>query len=130
MKKRSKISAIWNYKCPRCHHGDLFEKPFIVTNAFKMPKKCEHCNQPYEPEPGFYFGAMFISYIITGFLFLAIAGISLILLDLSINQTTALVLAVGALFFIFFFRISRVLWIHFIVKYDEKFAPHLQESNP
>jgi len=126
IKKRSKIKAIWNYKCPRCHQGDLFEKPYIITNSFKMPKSCDVCNQAYEPEPGFYFGAMFISYIITGFLFLILAALSLLVFNLSVNQTTFLVLAVGAIFFIFFFRISRVLWIHFIVKYDEEIVKKLK----
>ncbi|MBX0292946.1 DUF983 domain-containing protein [Hymenobacter sp. HSC-4F20] len=40
-----------------------------------MPAHCPVCGQAYEPEPGFYWGAMFISYafstaimLVTGFL--------------------------------------------------------------
>jgi apolipoprotein N-acyltransferase len=93
-----------------------------------MPKSCNTCNQVYEPEPGFYFGAMFISYIITGTLFLILAGLALLVLKLNVNQTTFLVLGVGALFFVFFFRISRVLWIHFIVKYDQEILNKINSS--
>lgn len=35
-----------------------------------MYPTCGHCHQSFEPEPGFYFGAMFVSYGINTLLFI------------------------------------------------------------
>ncbi len=65
--KRSKLSSIFSLKCARCHTGDLFPTgSFSFNKPFEMHKECPHCGLNLEPEPGFYFGAMFISYIISG----------------------------------------------------------------
>jgi len=67
-KKGQKGYSIFNFKCPRCHEGDLFEtETFSFQKSFDMHDKCPHCNLNYMPEPGFYYGAMFISYIFMGF---------------------------------------------------------------
>ena len=82
------------------------------------------------PEPGFYYGAMFISYILTGWLFI-IVGLALVFgLGWS---ATATILAVGLLAVIIhnlLFRLSRSLWIHIFVKYDpsKKWANNGQKS--
>ncbi|GAB3288965.1 DUF983 domain-containing protein [Hymenobacter tenuis] len=63
-------------RCPRCHEGALFTHSAANPVRFaEMPEHCPVCGQAYEPEPGFYWGAMFISYafstaimLVTGFL--------------------------------------------------------------
>ena len=63
MQEKSSTKAIVECKCPRCRQGDLFEEP--LSKFWKnrnMFKKCTVCNLSFEPEPGFYYGAMFISY--------------------------------------------------------------------
>ena len=63
-----KLSAIGLLKCPKCHQGYLFNsKSAFLSFDFNMNKKCPECNEDLEREPGFYYGAMFISYIISGF---------------------------------------------------------------
>ena len=67
-KKGSKAYSVFNMKCPRCQDGDLFETgSFSFQKSFDMPENCPKCGQKYFLGPGFYYGAMFISYIITGF---------------------------------------------------------------
>lgn len=59
----SSFRSLIEGRCPRCHQGPLFSAP--VTNLARfseMPAECPACSQTYEPEPGFYYGAMFISY--------------------------------------------------------------------
>ena len=69
-RKGSKAYSIFNLKCPKCHEEDLFEKPtFSFQKPFDMREECTHCRQDFFPEPGFYYGAMFISYIFMGFRF-------------------------------------------------------------
>ena len=50
-------------KCPRCHQGNLFVTSTLNLSGFyKMYRNCPVCKQTFEPEPGFYFGAMFVAY--------------------------------------------------------------------
>ena len=116
--KDSKAYAIFNFKCPRCHEGDLFEKPLGLSNALKMPKRCDHCDQKFEPEPGFYYGAMFISYILLGWFCLAFVGLCILVFKLSVTVSFALLIAVVALGFLWNLRFTRSLYINLMVKYD------------
>jgi len=84
-----------------------------------MPERCAVCDQKTEPEPGFYYGAMFISYAITAFLFLGIAGVGIIFFGLSPNAAMGVVILVGIVLYLKVLRLSRSLWFHFVVKYEE-----------
>jgi uncharacterized protein (DUF983 family) len=84
-----------------------------------MPKTCEVCGQKTEPEPGFYYGAMFMSYIVTGFLYLGIIFILIKGLDFTVNQAFAVLLLFVALSYVTTARLSRSLWIHFMVGYEK-----------
>ena len=83
-----------------------------------MPKRCVVCQKKTEPEPGFYFGAMFLSYILSAFPLLGIGLAAAFLFDMSMNAIIALLVVVGAVFFIKILRFSRSLWIHMMVKYE------------
>ncbi len=107
-------------KCPRCQEGDLFVQPFEFSKPVDMPVHCPVCNQKFEPEPGFYYGAMFLSYIISAFFFLSIMGVCLIFFKLSLNISMLILLTFAALTYLFFLRMSRSVWINLMVKYDPK----------
>ena len=120
--------SIWNYKCPKCRKGDLFVKPFDLKKPLEMHDRCEHCNQKFEPEPGYYFGAMFISYIWTGWMALAIIGFCMIVLEWSVEASFGLLIAVSALFYFFILRISRSMYIHLDVKFDGKYKESIKKA--
>lgn len=71
----------------------------------------------FEPEPGYYFGAMFISYVIWGWMCLFMAGILIWGLGFSVNGAFGIIVLVSALFFVWLFRISRSIWINMMNKY-------------
>ena len=55
--------ALLNLRCPRCHQGKMFTYSALnVTNFAEMPEQCPVCGQTFEPEPGFYFGSMYITF--------------------------------------------------------------------
>ena len=55
--------ALLDLRCPRCHQGKLFTtSAFNVTKFADMPAQCPVCEQTFEPEPGFYFGSMYITF--------------------------------------------------------------------
>lgn len=59
----SSTLSLLDLRCPRCHQGKLFSYPaYNITRYAVMPERCPVCHIAYEPEPGFYWGAMFVSY--------------------------------------------------------------------
>jgi uncharacterized protein (DUF983 family) len=118
-KKPLLINAI-QYKCPRCQSGNLFVKPFQWKNPINMPENCDKCGQAFEPEPGFYYGSMFVSYIISAFVFLSVMAVSIMYFGLSLNQSFVILLVFSVITYVFLIRFSRSLWINFLVSYDAK----------
>ena len=60
----SSFRSMFGLKCPRCRKGKLFTRRglFVYREMLKMPENCAVCNQKFEIEPGFWIGAMWISY--------------------------------------------------------------------
>jgi len=60
---RPKFISFCLCKCPRCGNSDVFK--YSIFNIFKFSDtnlSCANCKLTYEPEPGFFFGAMYWSY--------------------------------------------------------------------
>ena len=114
------VRAMWQYKCPRCRDENvrLFKQPFEISKPLDMESHCAHCGQNFEPEPGFYYGAMFLSYIISSFILLPIALILVFYFDWSDFAAMGFVILLGAVMFFRVMRVSRSLWIHLMVKYN------------
>ncbi len=96
-----------------------------------MQDRCEKCGLNYHPEPGFYFGAMFLSYIITAFTFVIAAFFLIYIVKIDVDYALGLVFLFAAIFFVYFYRLGRSVWLTMNVKYDpnaiEKYA-HEQED--
>jgi len=64
-------SIIYNY-CPRCQSEKFWPKnnPYknILVNNGGDLGSCKNCNFKYEIEPGFWYGAMYVSYGLTVFI--------------------------------------------------------------
>ena len=117
-KKTSKSYSIFYLKCPRCHEGETFETgSWSLTKSFDMLQRCPKCDLNYFPEPGYYYGAMFISYIWMGWFCLLFVAFFHWFLGLSQTWAFGLLIAFTALNFVYIFRISRLMWININVKY-------------
>lgn len=115
----NKLIATITHKCPRCHTGRLFETGvFSFSKPFHMQGYCPECKLNYYPEPGFYYGSMFISYIITGFYCLGFMGLCIFFTDLSVEAAFGVLFVTLLIFYVWFFRTARSLWIHLNVRYD------------
>lgn len=117
---KSRFASILSNRCPRCRSGSLFVEPYSWANAYKMKTACYVCDQNYEPEPGFYYGAMFISYILTAWLFIIVGFTLAFGLGWTVMQTLVAVAILTVVIHNFMFRFSRSLWLHFFVKFDPK----------
>lgn len=72
--KGSKLYSILKLKCPHCHEGEFFveRNPYVLTRIGDTLEKCPVCLRRYEPEPGFFYGAMYVSYGLGVALFITI----------------------------------------------------------
>ena len=72
----SKLYSILHLTCPFCHKGAFFlSHPYDLKHAGDLHETCPACHRKYEMEPGFYYGAMFVSYALSiAFSLLAFGG--------------------------------------------------------
>jgi uncharacterized protein (DUF983 family) len=118
-RKGTKPYSMFNLKCPKCHEGDLFPTgSFSLNKPFDMYDNCQHCGQDFMPEPGFYYGAMFISYIFTGWFCILFVLFVHWVLDWSTALSFAALIAIMAIFFVHIFRLARSIWLNINYKYD------------
>ena len=109
------IRNILNSKCPNCGQGHIYPKTGWHFNigSPKMNKKCTHCGYSFEKEPGFFIGAMYVSYalgIVQALTTYFIGRLFYdVMFDLRIVLWIALVLVVLSSFNM---RLSRTIWIY------------------
>lgn len=108
------LMALLHGKCPRCREGKIFKYAGSNLARFSvMNEACPHCGVRLEPEPGFYQGAMYVSYAIT------VAGITIIglILYLLLDNPSEWVY-IGTIIPILFlivpwnYRYSRILYLY------------------
>ncbi|WP_460980354.1 DUF983 domain-containing protein [Spirosoma fluminis] len=114
MEDVSKLQAALNGLCPKCRKGKIFRKPFYSVRGFDdMYEHCPHCRLRYEVEPGYFYGAMFVSYAISGGVALVIGFLLFYLADDPDGWVYVGVIApVMVLIAPINFRVSRVIWLH------------------
>lgn len=118
-RKGSKAYSIFNIKCPRCHESDMFRtSSYSFSEPFEMKERCDQCNEDFFPEPGYYYGAMFLSYIFTAFFSIGFVLFFHWVLDWSTAASFALLIFVLGVFFVYIFRLARALYINLHVHYS------------
>ena len=104
---RSHLAAILGGRCPRCREGRVFR------GRLAMSTRCPSCALRFEREPGYFTGAMYVSYALALPILAALAGLVHLAKPTSSLSWT---LCAATLLFLPFvpavFRASRVLWIH------------------
>jgi uncharacterized protein (DUF983 family) len=116
---QTKLYSVLKNKCPRCHQGNFFETndPYDLKSFSRMNARCPLCNEDFQREPGYYFGATYVSYGLTvGF------GIALFLLFCVVFnfETIPFLLVFTALLILLlplFYRFARLIWINLFVNF-------------
>ena len=61
VKALSRVGDILRQHCPRCRIGSIFR--YSIFRGFpKMNERCPVCDLKFEREPGYFLGAMYVSY--------------------------------------------------------------------
>jgi hypothetical protein len=117
---RGALTGIITMRCPRCREGKMFPEGTLFSTKFmKMNGKCSCCEQSFMPEPGYYFGAMFVSYGLNAAFFIAVWVAMIVLMD-EVSLTAMIIALLVVIFGLLpiTFRLSRVLWIYIFVRYE------------
>ena len=119
----TKLSAIINHKCPRCRKGDMYTNSMFSWHYSRMREHCPVCGLKFEIEPGFFYAAMYVSYVLI-VAELVTCGILAFMLFTNKEEykIIAFTLAPVILLFTFNFRYSRTLLLYFLspIKYNGK----------
>lgn len=118
--KSSKLFSIVKGTCPRCHQGNMFvnKNPYKIEGWDKMHENCSVCNLHYEREPGFFQGAMYVSYALGVGLSIAVVIANFLIsfnpVTYFVSNTIAIVLLAPLLF-----RWSRGIYLNIFISYDK-----------
>ncbi len=127
MARKNKLAVIVGMKCPRCHQGDLFSAP-ITQGIYKMHKECPVCKQSFELEPGFYWGAMYVGYALSGGYMLSTVGLLLLVFNWTVEGAFAVSIMGGLFIFPFIARLARAVWLNIYVGYNKKYDPNINKE--
>jgi uncharacterized protein (DUF983 family) len=113
-KNTGRLRALLRLRCPRCLGGAVF------YGFWGMYPFCSDCQLQYEREPGYFLGAMYISYGMTMALSFPLVVLLVFLGGLSIQAFLVVLLLLVFLLSPLLFRYSRILWLHWDQFWDPR----------
>ncbi|MBL4605643.1 MAG: DUF983 domain-containing protein [Flavobacteriaceae bacterium] len=101
-------------KCPNCKEGKMFNKlgNLLLFQAPKMDDRCKECDFKFEKEPGFFFGAMFVSYALVAAEMIASVIVFKYFVNFSYINVLLSTIIIAVLLSTINFRVSRSIWIY------------------
>lgn len=98
-----------------------------------MPETCSVCEQRTETEPGFYFGAAYVSYALTVALSVATFVAWYVIIGMGLDDNRVFWwLGFNAIFLIvlqpWLMRFARTVWLSFFVKYNRNWKEEQLEE--
>ncbi len=113
MRAKTYLGALLKGRCPRCREGVMFSHGAYNLKRFSlMNEYCPHCGVRLEPEPGFYQGAMYVSYAFTVATLVVLSVILFFAGNPSEWTTISIIIAVMFLLAPLNYRYSRILYLY------------------
>ena len=117
MANTNKLYTVLFNKCPRCGEGDFFITKSAYSFKFdKMNKHCPKCGENLVPEPGFYQGALYMSYAFYVAFMLTYFFIFITFLEEYLDYFLYSIIPVLILLTPLFYRIARRAWLALFIK--------------
>lgn len=122
MKKGTKLYSILKFKCPHCHEGEFFKdrNPYNLSSMSETHDRCPKCNEKFSMEPGFYYGAMYVSYAI-GCAHIISFMVAKSILNLEVEFWNFIIL-VGSFLIVLtplYYALSKIIWANFFFQYKQ-----------
>lgn len=115
--KGSKLYSVIHQKCPRCHEGNMFKYAPYSPRFSEMNKQCPVCQLDFNPEPAYYFGAMYFSYAVQVAVFVGVYLVLRFTINPGFWTYVLWVTIVSVLILPLNFRLSRLAWINLFFSY-------------
>ena len=121
-KKGTKLYSIFKRKCPVCQDGDFFvSKPYDLKNLGKIHDTCNECGETFSKEPGFYYGAMYVSYGLGVAMFVSVFILTYLISPNSSAFTYIFIIGLAmVLFGPFIYEMSKIIWANIFMSYKNK----------
>ena len=119
--KGSKLYSIFKMKCPVCHQGDFFvAQPYNLSTIGDLNERCSVCDTHFEKEPGFYYGAMYVSYGLAVAVFVAF-WVATSVLSPDMDMMVQIAIIIGALVFSgpYLYHLSKIIWANMFMTFDK-----------
>lgn len=128
--KGDKSYSILRLKCPRCHEASLFtsRNSYNLRSVLTMPDRCPACNQSFVVEPGFYSGALWISFPIIVVIALLFYFVLEFVFHLSFEWMSFLMAVCILGLQPLVMRYSRAIWINLFVNYNPVIAKRVSSK--
>lgn len=110
------IGAILKLRCSRCLEGEVY----LPGRWFAMHDACPRCGLKYEREPGFFLGAMYVSYTLGVLIALPVSATLFFKYDVGAGLSAFAGSILTAVATPWIVRISRVAWLHFDQRLDPR----------
>ncbi len=110
---RNIIIRILKEKCPHCGTGDVYKEKQSFFQLPVMKERCDICNYFFDREPGYFLGAMYISYGLA--VIQSIITFLVLYFFFPTIPTILVVLILGVVIFLFSlknYKLSRIIYIH------------------
>jgi hypothetical protein len=109
----NRILSIVKGRCPNCETGAVFARKgsLLKLQMPVMKEDCPRCSHHFEKEPGFFLGAMYVSYALT----LAESVTVYLSIHYFITEPSVLLLIIAAVvgpMALINYRSSRILWMY------------------
>ncbi len=129
---KGKLYSVFTGTCPKCNEGRVFiyRNPYNLKHIGKMNRRCDKCGQDFLPEPGFYFGAGYVSYALGVAIAVTISVAMSPWIPFFKNFELYATVIIGTILILTpaLFRASRLGWLNFFFKYDPHAIEKHQES--
>lgn len=118
VKKGNKLYSILFFKCPACHEGDFFvSHPYNLKKAGDIYESCKICQTKYSKEPGFYYGAMYVSYALAvAFSISLYVILNVLKFDFTIEQFILFYSLLILFSTPFIYALSKIIWANIFIK--------------
>ncbi len=119
--KGSRLYSIFKMKCPRCHEGEFFiSNPYDLKRAGDIHEHCSECGLKYSREPGFYYGAMYVSYALGVALFVTLwVSFNLFFSDINVGIQVLIVSVFSIVLAPYFYALSKIIWANLFYSYNK-----------
>lgn len=124
------FASMLRLRCPRCRQGKLFtvSNPYNLKRMNQMPERCPACGQDFEIEPGFYFGATYVSYALNVAWLVPTFLITRFVIGWEYRTFVIIMFALLPILVPLIFRVSRSIWLHFFVRFDPEVAHNVAQQ--